>query len=128
MSHPRKQVERPYCGSRWTRARFFAFIRTALRKASVKWPPRIDVKVAARRKVQTPGRSKQQKWEFVCAQCGGWFPDKEVEVDHIVPCGKLASFEDIGPFCQRLFVEADGLRLVCHKCHLEHTNSLTSCQ
>ena len=88
----RKQVERPFCGSRWTRARFFAFIRSALRLASRKWPPRIDAKVAARRHIKVPGRSKRQKWEFTCSQCGGWFPDKEVEVDHIIPLqGKLVS-------------------------------------
>ena len=124
----RKQVERPFCGRRWTRARFFAFIRSALRLASRKWPPRIDAKLAARRKIQANGRKSRQKFEYQCSACQKWFKETDTEVDHIVPCGKLASYEDIGPFCQRLFCEADGLRVICKKCHIEHTNSLTSCQ
>jgi hypothetical protein len=43
--------------------------------------------------------------------------DKETAVDHIVPCGSIKCFEDIGPFVQRLLCEMDDLRVLCTKCH-----------
>lgn len=114
---PRKPVDKPYCSGRWTRARYFGFIRSALRLASRKWPPRIDAKMAARRPIKRPGRSKRQKWEFQCSQCGVWYTDKEVEVHHMEPCGKLAAYDDLPEFVRRLFCEADRLAVVCHQCH-----------
>jgi 5-methylcytosine-specific restriction endonuclease McrA len=113
----RQVVEKPFNSGNWSRARFFSFIRSALRLASRKWPPRIEAKVRARRKIQSPGRSKNQKWEFCCASCGEWFPDKEVEVDHIAPAGSLKCYDDLPGFVSRLFCEASGMRVLCRDCH-----------
>lgn len=126
----RMLVEKPFNSGQWSRARFFGFIRSALRLASRKWPPRIEAKLKARRRLKTPGRSKRQKYEYQCCECGHWYADKEVEVDHIDPCGKLASYDDLPGFVQRLFCEVDKLRVVCRTCHhgITHTcsgNSLT---
>lgn len=49
--------------------------------------------------------------------CKEWFPNKETEVDHIVPAGSLRSFEDLPGFVERLFCSKDGLRLLCKTCH-----------
>lgn len=43
-------------------------------------------------------------------------------VDHINPCGTLKSFEDVRGFVERLFCEAEGLRLLCEECHQKQTN------
>jgi hypothetical protein len=118
---PRKLIPKPFNSGRWSRARFFSFIRSALRLASRKWPPRIDAKVAARRHIKVPGRSKRQKWEYQCSCCLGWYADKEVEVDHIVPAGRLASYDDLPGFVERLFCEADRLRVLCRRCHAERS-------
>lgn len=115
---PRK-VDRPHAGGRWTRARFWGFIRSALRLASRKWPPRAAALVAARRPYVGP--NTRQKWEFRCAVCGGWFAGKDVEVDHVEACGQLRSFDDLPVFCRRLFCEVDGLRVLCKReCHARH--------
>lgn len=112
---PRKPVDRPFCGGKWTRARYFGFIRSALRLASRKWPPRVEAKQRVRRRYR--GRNKRQKWEYQCHGCGQWYADKEVEVHHLEPCGKLSDFGDLPDFTRRLFCEADGMVVLCHKCH-----------
>lgn len=67
--------------------------------------------------------NKRLKWEFQCAGCNHWFPQSEVEVDHIVPAGSLRSFEDIAGFVERLFCEPEGLVVLCERCHRAKTNS-----
>ena len=47
---------------------------------------------------------------------------KEVAVDHIVAVGTLRDWDDIGGFCERLFVEEDALQLLCTSCHQTKTN------
>lgn len=103
----------------WTEAKFFGFLRSALRTASTRWPPKYEVKNAARRKYV--GDDKRQKWEFQCAKCGLWHKDKNVEVDHMIPVGSLRSFEDLPGFVERLFCPVDKLRVLCKPCHLEIT-------
>lgn len=82
---------------------------------SQRWPPIAKAANAARRKYVGP--NKRQKWEYECAVCHAWRPRKQVQVDHIEPCGKLNSPDQIGPFVARLFVEPDGLRVLCDVCH-----------
>jgi hypothetical protein len=71
--------------------------------------------IAARRKNQSD--NKRLKFEYQCATCKAWRPGKDVEVDHIVPCGSLKSFDDLRGFTERLFCEADQLRVLCATCH-----------
>lgn len=100
---------------KWTTARYYTFIRSALRSLSRKWPPLYEAKNAARRKYVGP--KKQQKWEYQCALCQHWFMDKEVAVDHIVPAGQLNSYDDLPKFVERLLVPVEGFRVLCHPCH-----------
>lgn len=65
--------------------------------------------------------NKRQKWEYQCAVCGGWFPAKEVSVDHVEPVGSLKSFSDLAGFAERLFVSVDKLQVLCHTDHLAKT-------
>lgn len=104
-----------------TEAQFWGFLRSNLRLASRKWAPRKQVLIASRRPSQS--ENKRLRWEFCCSKCGEWYPQKEVEVDHIVPTGKLLSFEDIAGFVERLFCEPDGMVVLCERCHQAKTNS-----
>jgi 5-methylcytosine-specific restriction endonuclease McrA len=99
----------------WTEARFLAFIRSALRKASNRWPPKYEALENARRPSQTD--NKRQRWEYLCAACRKWHAGKDVSVDHIEPAGSLRVFEDIAPFAQRLFVRSEKLQILCERCH-----------
>jgi len=99
---------------KWTEARFWSFIRGALRAAFRKYPPKYEVVNAAKRRCKVAGR---QVWEYQCSECKKWHKGTEVEVDHIVPCGSLKSFDDLSGFTERMFVGTEGLRTVCKKCH-----------
>jgi 5-methylcytosine-specific restriction endonuclease McrA len=80
-----------------------------------------ECKLRARRAYRGP--NKQMKWEYLCAHCKGWFPDKETQVDHVVPVGSLRSFEDVGSFAQRLlFPSNDELQVLCKADHQAKTN------
>jgi 5-methylcytosine-specific restriction endonuclease McrA len=99
----------------WTTSRKFSFIRSALRRAFMRWPANYEARNAVRRASQSS--NPRLKWEFQCAQCGKWWPAKETHIHHIVPCGSLKDFKDLGAFAERLFVGADGLELLCKGCH-----------
>ena len=118
---PSKQrVERTRAGGRLTEAGYRNWLRSQLRRITRRWWPIQDVMRAARRPTQSG--DKRRKWDYQCALCCGWFDGRSVGVDHIVPCG---SIEDVAGFVARLFCEADGLRVLCHKCHQErHSGGL----
>ena len=107
--------EKARAGGTWTEARYWSFIRSALRMAWQKYPVKWQVKKAAARPSQL--NDKRTKFEYQCSECGGWFKGKETEVDHIEPAGELKSYEDLPRFVENLFCEADNLRVLCKKCH-----------
>lgn len=99
----------------WSTSKFWGFIRSGLRITYNKWPPKWVVLKAAQRPYT--GEGKQQKWEYLCAGCGGWFKAKEVSVDHIIPAGALNSFDDLPKFVEKLFVGEEGLQVLHKECH-----------
>lgn len=114
------RVDRPRAGGEWTEAAFWGFLRSGFRQMSRRWPPVVRQALhAARRPYDGP--NTRQKWEYGCACCGDWFMGKEVAVDHVEALGPLKSWADVVGFLQRLFVEVDGLRVVCHVCHDRRT-------
>lgn len=80
-----------------------------------RWPCRAEAKQDARRKYDGP--NKRRKWEYQCETCKCWFPDKEVEVHHRVPCGTLTCPGDLSDFVTKLFCEKDGYKVCCKPCH-----------
>lgn len=115
----RERAAKTRASGTMTESAFWSWVRSALRQKSRWWKPVSDAKQRARRDYK--GVNKRQKYEYQCAICEGWFPDKEIEVDHIVPAGSLRSSDDLKGFVERLFVEVDGLRVLCKQCHLKVT-------
>ena len=107
-------------GLQWTEARFFGFIRGALRKAFLRWPQR----QAAKNRAKVIDAAGKPKW--VCADCSQLFMAKDTEVDHVVPCGSCNTFADLPGFVERMFCEADGFQILCKPCHLSKTNKSRS--
>jgi len=107
-----RTVEKTRNGGTWSEARYFGFIRSALRAAFQRWGPRNACKVQA----------KVGYNQYECAQCGGIFGNKEVQVDHIVPAGSLKTYDDLPGFVERMFCERDGVQLLCKPCHQIKTN------
>jgi hypothetical protein len=104
----------------WTTARFWSFIRSALRGASQRWGPKQDIKKSSRRAYR--GNNTRQKWEYKCVTCGKWFPDKEIEVNHKIPVGTLNDYKDLPEFVKRLFCDIHGFEILCKKCHYNITH------
>lgn len=101
----------------WSTSKFFQFLRSGLRAKWSRWPPKYAALAAAKREYK--GDNKRQKYEYKCAKCRRYHPQKDVSVDHIEPVGSLKSFDDLPSFCQRLFVGVDKLQVLCRKHHLE---------
>ena len=98
---------------------FWAFIRSALRQKSRWWKPITQCKQNAKRPYK--GLNKRQKFEYQCNKCKKWFPDKQINIDHILPAGELNKADDLPGFVERLFVEVEGLQCLCQNCHNEKT-------
>lgn len=106
----------------WTEAYILSRIRSTLRRLSMQVPAIRLCKLASRRSYVGPNR--QQKFEYKCAHCGEWFPEKETQVDHIVPAGALKTFDDVGAFARRLLFPApDDLQVLCKPHHKEKSNA-----
>jgi len=104
-----------------TESAFWSFIRSGLRQKSRFWKPITQCKMANRRTYKGP--LKRQKFEYQCAECSQWFPDKKVNVDHIIPAGSLRCADDLPGFVERLFCEIDNLQILCSTCHNQKTQS-----
>jgi 5-methylcytosine-specific restriction endonuclease McrA len=98
-----------------TESAFWSFIRSALRQKSRWWKPIAQAKAKAKRAYTGP--LKRQKFEYQCAECLNWFPDKKINVDHRIPAGTLRCADDLPGFIERLFCEVDNLQVLCQGCH-----------
>ena len=107
----RTRVKRTRAGGQWTEAKYWAFVRSLLRKGWLRYPVRSQV-LNNSRKVVT---GQRHRFEYLCASCGSYYKGKEVEVDHIVPCGNLD--KDPGRFIQALYCEPKDLQVLCKPCH-----------
>ena len=103
----------------WTTAKFWSFIRSGLRAKFTRCPPQSMLYAAAKRTLKK--KKGNQKFEYQCAMCQNWFKMKEVEVDHILPCGSLRKGSDLAGFTKRMFCSQEHLRILCTPCHKVHT-------
>ena len=110
---PKQLVKRTRAGGTWTEARYWQYIRSLLRRATIGYPVIQQVKKAASKVV----KGKRHKYEYKCNKCKKWKMGKEVAVDHIQPAGSLKNYADLPGFVERLFCEADNLQVLCHSCH-----------
>jgi 5-methylcytosine-specific restriction endonuclease McrA len=108
---------RTWAGKTWTKARYFQFIRSALRQAFQRYPVKQKVKNANR----TAVTGKRHKWLYTCAECAEEFMDKEVQVYHIIPAGSLNDFDDLPSFVKRLYCEPEDMQILCKPCHAVKT-------
>jgi hypothetical protein len=116
VKNPR--VPRTHASNTWTKAQYFSFIRSTLRRAFTRYPVKFKVLAAAARAVT----GQRHKTEYQCAVCEEWFKQSEVEVDHYPhACGSLKEYTDLPQFVERLFCEETNLRVICKPCHKEHT-------
>jgi len=97
----------------WTSARYWQFIRSALRAAWSKYPVKYQVLQSSRRTVV----GQRHKFEYQCVECKEWFQQKDVQVDHIHAAGSLRDYKDLPRFVENLFCGADNLQILCKADH-----------
>lgn len=115
------RVKRTRNAGTWTEAQFWQRIRSCLRRMSVYWRPARAALIAARVPCRGPNG---QKWAYLCADCNTLHPRKRVQLDHVIPCGALRTFEHMGEFLSRLLPEdAGAYKVRCLKCHQVKTNA-----
>lgn len=126
-STTKSRVPKTRNSSTMTESAFWGWIRSTLRRASMRWKPISEAKNKHRRKkpVNVPGR---HSFEYQCNACKEWMPEKVgktklIEVDHIVEAGSLRCADDLPEFVSRLFCEVDGLQVLCKKCHQNKTHN-----
>jgi hypothetical protein len=103
-----------------TEAEHMSKIRSSLRRSNRFWKPILKALELAHRPYE--GENKRMKHEYQCSQCKEWKPRKDVEVNHVIPCGSLQSYADVPEFLRRLFCEdVDGFNVLCKSCHKEET-------
>lgn len=107
----------------WSEAKYRSFIRSALRQASIKWPPT----QLAWKLVQRPSQlnDKRIKYEYQCDECKGWFKRSECENNHLVPTGVMMEGMDhrtIGDWVDRLLAPVRHYQILCKSCHQTLTN------
>lgn len=110
-------------GGKWTEARFNSFIKSALRTASRKWPPKYECLNEACVGQKINVKSGRLAKHYKCAQCGGEFPAKDVQVDHIAPVIDPSSgFINWDDVINRMFCEKTNLQVLCtDPCHKSKT-------
>lgn len=112
--------EKPYNGGQWTTARYHSFIKSALRNA--RWPVRYQaLKNAECGHIINPETNRKNK-AYLCAECGGKFPQKQVKADHIAPVVPVTGFDSWDGVIERLFCEIDGYQILCNDCHQVKSN------
>ena len=107
--------ERKFNYGTMTEAMYWSKIRSALRSAFRYWKPAQEALNRASR--PNKGKSKARK-EYQCNICKVWYKRTEVEIDHIIECGSLKSYNDVVPFLKRLTIEdPEGFQVLCKACH-----------
>lgn len=105
-------------GGKWTEARYGQFVRSALRAAFRKWPPKFEVLKNAFVESRINPASGRMAKHYRCAKCGNSFPMKGVQVDHKKPVVDVKKgFAGWDVYISRLYIEASGLQVLCKGCH-----------
>lgn len=108
-------------GNTMTEAAFFQKIRAVLRSGFRFWNPMMTALKKAGRPSQSS--NKRLKNEYQCAECKQWFPRKEVQIDHKIPCGILNKYDDIVPFIKNLTKEnCNSYQVLCKTDHKVKTD------
>lgn len=108
----------------WSEARFWTFVRSALRAAWNRYPVKFEVLKEAYVCTKENIKTGKQAKHYRCNECKELFPAKEVIVDHIEEVGTLKCYEDLPDFVRKLFCGKDGLRVMDKECHrLRHSKN-----
>ena len=117
-----KKVPRTRANGSMTEGAFRSFIKSGLRRMSVRWKPKNDVKKEARHNEKLPNNKGRLVFHSKCNECGGIVPETTVTVDHIIPIiDPEVGFTNWDDVISALFCEVEGLQVLCVPCHTDKT-------
>lgn len=109
-------------GGKWTEGKFHSFVKSALRAASRKWPPKYETINAALVGQKVNAATGRLAKHFKCAGCAGEFPASQIQVDHIEaiinPKVGFTNWDDV---VNAMFCEKENLQVLCTTCHKSKT-------
>lgn len=114
-------MTKKYNSGQWTESRYQSFIKSALRSASVRWPPRYETLNDAFVGVKINPKTGRKAKHYECVMCAGHFPQKDVQVNHKLPVVPTSGFTSWDEVISRLFCEKEGLEVLCKPCHKKVT-------
>lgn len=109
-----KCPEEPWTSCGWTKSRYFGFIRSALRRTTMRYPAK--QKYLEDRCRPAPPGSRFRKVAD-CEMCGTTVGKSKAAVDHITPAGGLKDYDDLPRFTETLFCGFDNFQILCSTCH-----------
>jgi len=120
----RLKIAKPHNSGTWTVARFNAFIKGGLRQLSNRWGPKVVALKNARveRGIYKCAGYKKRAHKVPVSIVHNGKRIKNVTVDHILPViDPKKGFTSWDDTISRLFVEVDGLQVLCRECHTNKT-------
>jgi len=113
-----------YNNGQWTQSRFNSFIKSALRSASGRWPPKYKAIQEAFTESKTNAKTGRTAKHYRCNVCRNDYPVKDIQVDHLEPVIDPAKgFTSWDEVIRRMFCESDGFQILCKPCHTIKTNA-----
>jgi len=123
------KVPKPYNSGRWSEARFRAFVKSALRKASSRWQVQSDVLKKAQTGTRKNRFTGRQAMHFKCSKCRKSYPRTHVQVDHVNPVEPFEGYSgetylgtNWNTYIERLLCEDYNYQVLCTNCHTTKTN------
>ena len=111
-------AEKTRNNGQWTDSRFNAFVKSALRAAMRRWPPKWDCLKDAFVGLKVNVKTKREGKHYRCAKCQGEFSSTQVQVDHIIPIGFEKTWDEV---VAAMFCEKQNLQVLCLECHKKKT-------
>lgn len=119
---PKEKSENTRNSGEWTEARFNSFVKSALRAASRRWPPKYTCLNNAYVDKRTNRKTGRIAKHYKCNACKECFPSSEVQVDHINPIvNPSIGFTTWDDVINNMFCEIDNLQVLCKDCHKAKT-------
>ena len=113
------KIPRTRCSNTMTEGMFNTFIRSLLRRGSMRWRPVYETLLEAR----------MERGVYLCNECKNHVPAsikvngkrlKTIIIDHRIPVVDPAEGSvDWNKFIDRLFCEKDNLQALCLACHMK---------
>ncbi len=102
----------------WTEGRLKAFIISALRAATRRYPPKYTCLNEAKTEKKINVKTGRLAQHYECAACKEHFTSKDVQVDHLQPVvDPKQGFVNWDVYIERLFCPKENLQVLCTTCH-----------